>query len=221
MNTIKQGKKILTLSRGNKKLVANGNNVFLIWNLTAESTCPNSTKLCRKFCYAKKAERLYPSVRKSRTEQMEESTKSDFVENMINTINWQLGCRSIKGKKIYFRIHESGDFYSQKYFNNWVAISKVFPDIKFMAYTKSVKYIKNTEMSIPSNFVLRYSIWDDTKKDQLEMASSLELPIYTAFPKDELKEMVKNGGFTKCDCDCTKCKKCYSNHYQKLAVAIH
>lgn len=221
MKKMVKGVTILTLSTGNMKLKGDEENAFLIWNLPACSTCPFATSLCQKFCYAKKAERIYPSVSKSRNEQMEDSRNDDFVQNMVNTIKHYLAKKLIAGKIVYFRIHESGDFYSQEYFDKWVEITQQFPEVNFLAYTKSVKYVKETKQEIPSNFVIRFSVWADTKDSQKELAKELKLPIYTAFPKDELQAKVDMEGFTKCDCDCSICKNCYSSKYQKLVVAIH
>ncbi len=35
------------------------------------------------------------------------------------------------------RIHESGDFYSQEYFNKWRTIANTCPDVTFYAFTKA------------------------------------------------------------------------------------
>lgn len=218
---------ILTLSTGNKKLVGDSNNAFLIWNLPAIKTCPYSTKLCRKYCYAMKAERMYENTRISREEQLEDSKKDSFITDMTNTIKYYLEKKSLKENKkmkeknVYFRIHESGDFYSQEYFDKWIMIAKNFPEINFLAYTKSVIYIKNTKLDIPSNLVIRFSVWDDTKPEQIKLAESLNLPIYTAFEPETLRKKVIYENYSHCHCDCSICKNCYKTEFNKLAVAIH
>lgn len=218
--TIK-GQTILTLSLGNKKLVGDEKNAFMIWNLEAIKTCPYATEMCKKSCYAMKAERLYPTVRKSREANTEDSKSPSFVNDMINTINYNLKKKEVIGKKVWFRIHESGDFYSREYLEKWIQIAKKFPTINFTAYTKSVKFVKETKMEIPVNLVIRFSIWDDTKKEDIETADNLNLPIYTAFVPKELEEKIEVENYTKCDCDCSKCKMCYISTIKKLAVAIH
>lgn len=221
MNKTIKGMKILTLSTGNKKLVTTSTEQFLIWNLLCQSTCPFKTDLCTKDCYAKKAENLYPTVKPCRTNNTIESTKPDFVYNMTNTINYYINKKSIKGKTVYFRIHESGDFYSQTYYDKFVQIAKNCPTVQFLAYTKSVKYVVESKLERPTNLCIRYSIWDDTKKTEVELADSIKLPIYTAFMPKEYEEKLVSENCTRCTCDCTHCKKCYSNKVERLAVAIH
>ena len=124
---------------GNRKLKNSNKIRFIIWNLPAEKTCPFSTENCRKSCYAKKAERLYPQCLASREKNFADSLKSDFVENMIYTIETELATAKYKNKHVVFRIHESGDFYNLEYMAKWVAIAEHFlnnPQITFLAYTK-------------------------------------------------------------------------------------
>lgn len=221
MKKIIRGQNILTLSMGNKKLVGDYENAFMIWNLEAIKTCPYRTEMCEKSCYAMKSQRIYPSVRKSRIANFEDCQQPTFIDDMENTINYYLKKKDVKGKKVWFRIHESGDFWSKNYVMSWVEIAKKFPNITFMAYTKSIKFIKEVAHLIPSNLVIRFSIWDDTKQCDIEQARSLNLPIYTAFVPSILDEKIETENFIKCDCDCSKCKKCYSNDNDKIAVAIH
>ena len=84
---------------GNKKLVNNENTRFIIWNLPAVETCPHATELCKKSCYARKAERVYPDVIFSRKTNLKRSMQSEFVENMIFTIETELATKKYKGKK--------------------------------------------------------------------------------------------------------------------------
>lgn len=218
--TIK-GQTILTLSLGNKKLVGDDANAFLIFNLPAVTTCPNRTPMCEKSCYAMKAQRLYPSVKKSREANLEDSKQLEFASQMIDTIKYYLAKKAVKGKVVYFRIHESGDFYSREYLASWIKICKEFPEVHFTAYTKSVRIVERFIEEIPSNLVIRFSVWDDTKPAQLAIANHLQLPIYTAFIPHLLEKKVVEENYTKCDCDCSKCKMCYSPDIHKLAVAIH
>ena len=58
------------------------------------------------------------------------SKKKNFVENAKNDL--------MKIKNSFIRIHDSGDFYSQAYLNNWIEIAGAFPKKTFYAYTKSI-----------------------------------------------------------------------------------
>jgi hypothetical protein len=115
----------------------------MIWNLPSVKTCPYKTPSCEKSCYARKAERCYPTVLPARENNYMESLQADFVENMIYTIESRLNSKAFQGKKVIFRIHESGDFYNLEYTKKWIAICKHFEKdnrIEFLAYTKSILY---------------------------------------------------------------------------------
>ena len=126
------------------------------WSLPSGKTCPGKTKQCRKFCYALKAEVQYPGCLPCRENNLSESKKSDFADKMISKFK-----RAKKVHKVgYLRIHESGDFYNQKYLDNWIEISKAYPKVTFLAFTKSfgLDYSKK-----PDNLIIYWSIWPDTK----------------------------------------------------------
>jgi len=215
----KKSDRFITLSEGNKKLIPSKDAKFLIWNLPAIVTCPFATEHCRSLCYALKAERVYPSVKKSRYEHFELSKSNDFVNRMIFTINAYMNRPSYKNaKKVIVRIHESGDFYNLKYTLAWLDIALAFLNNKkivFMAYTKSVDYFKG--LTLPDNMVVRFSLWDDTKLKDAMIAKIMGLPIYTAvdkFTNETAKE--------KCPCkDCGKCGKCWEKSIDMIKCEIH
>lgn len=115
-------KKQITISSKNRKIV--GANIF---NLPVGTTCKPGV-LCSKFCYSKKAEKVYPEVRPSRMRNYRASKKDDFSEKMISLLG--------KSKLNVTRIHEGGDFYSTEYIRKWYNIAKALPDHTFYAYTK-------------------------------------------------------------------------------------
>lgn len=209
------------LSTGNRKLQGSKAVKFLIFNLPAIKTCPYATEHCKKLCYASKAERLYKGVLPCREQNLAESKKSSFVLDMYSIIFGYINKPSYKAaEKIYFRIHESGDFYSQEYFDKWVDIAKAFPVVTFLAYTKSVKYVMNTEKRIPDNLIVRFSLWDDTKPSEKGIADLLNLPTYTAeiLTSDKIKAL----GDRYCECrDCGACGKCYGREVKDIVCKIH
>lgn len=147
--------KIYISERGNKKLKCP------IFNLPTGITCKDCVE-CAKYCYAKKAERLYPQVRPCRMRNYEESLKDSFVENMIEAIP----------QVLYFRIHESGDYYSEEYVLKWYEIAKAFPKTTFFSYTKrdDVFTLELLEQK-PNNFLVIYSL--DKVRTSIE---GLEVP---------------------------------------------
>ena len=207
----------ITVSNGNKKLVSDNNVRYIVWNIPAVVTCPFRTTACEHSCYARKAECSYPSCLPCRYSNLDASKEKAFIDNMIAMIEDLLSKPSYKAcKKIVYRIHESGDFYSQEYFSKWLKIAKHFRDNKklvFVAYTKSVNFVHD----VPANMVIRYSIWDDTEPEQIAKANALNLPIYTAVDKftNEPKRM-------QCDCiNCSTCFKCFNAKFDIIKCEIH
>jgi hypothetical protein len=127
------------------------------FNLPTGSTCPFAdgckvtvdrhtgkfdVKKGAYMCYAASAER-FPGVRKHRW------------DNFIAVKNGEipqlpLGCNSV-------RIHMSGDFFNQAYFDMWLRIADKHPEVEFWAYTKSLQYWIARIDDIPQNMVLTAS----------------------------------------------------------------
>ena len=210
---------------GNKKLRNTDKVRFMIWNLPAVKTCPFRTEMCEKSCYARKAERVYPSVLPSRERNYNDSLQADFVDRMIYTIEKELATKKYKGKLTVFRIHESGDFYNLEYTEKWVRIAEYFennPNIVFLAYTKSIIYFLTAGLHIPNNLIVRASIWKDTDIKLTELSNKY-FPIYTALTAEDMETERKNGHkFTVCECsDCANCCYCWNKSEKDIICKIH
>jgi hypothetical protein len=127
------------------------------WNLPTGHTCPFAMECLVKVnretgkfenksnaykCYAANPER-FPAVRNHRWKNYEYVLQG-------NKPILPKGCEAV-------RIHASGDFFNQSYFDMWLEIATENPEIEFWAYTKSLKYWVNRLNSIPDNFVLTAS----------------------------------------------------------------
>ncbi|MCK5016682.1 MAG: hypothetical protein KAS32_06355 [Candidatus Peribacteraceae bacterium] len=136
-------------------LVTFGNNKmdgFAMFSLPAGKTCKGSTELCRKYCYALAPQKMFAAVMNKRDRNFQESKKSNFVKRV---------CTDLEGyNQKYFRIHDSGDFYSQAYLNKWFEIAKLNPKIKFLAFTKNFKLDYSER---PKNLKIIYSVFPDSK----------------------------------------------------------
>lgn len=108
-------------------------------------------RIC-KGCYAIKEQVRFPAVMQARVNRYEASKLPDFSSNIINELS------KLRKPPKFFRIHASGDFYSQEYINQWATISKAFPDIVFYAYTKQLGRFDFSQLSILPNFVLINSL---------------------------------------------------------------
>lgn len=192
------------LSTGNIKM----KNV-LIFSLPAIITCPYSTEQCKSKCYARKAERgMYPTVLPSRHKNLEETYSPVFAQNMIESITKM---NSKRKKYKMFRIHESGEFYNRSYFEKWLEIIRHFPDITFLAFTKS-PFVREYLDVLPENFVLYHSVWPDTKKENIVW----ELPL--ALAGDCSK--IYNKEVFECPGKCDNCHYCF-NKKRDVHFIIH
>lgn len=200
---------MIKLSRGNMKL-----HDTLIWNLPAVTTCPFATDSCKQFCYARKAEKMYPSVLPSRERHFEASLESDFVDQMIATIEKENALKLKRDGVPYkfFRIHESGDFYNQKYVDAWYRIASAFPSIKFLAFTKSYSFNYESLKSLP-NVNIRYSFDGSTK------AIRIDLPL--AMVRDGHTETRSTKTFScNVGMKCHECRICWNSNID-VAFELH
>jgi len=191
------------ISKGNLKLGKG----FLVWSLPCRATCPGKTAMCSKYCYAWKAERMYPNVVDSRLQNFDDTREWTFEAEMTANIKRL----NKKGIYKYFRIHESGDFYSEEYFIKWLNIVKRFPDIKFLAFTKS-KFVKKYVDQLPDNFHIYFSVWADTNLEDIVW----DLPM--AFAGDYRHILDKD--VFQCTGKCEECLHCF-NKKQDLHFNIH
>lgn len=214
----------IAISYGNLKLKSDDNCRFIIWNIPAIITCPYRTALCEKACYAIKAEKNYPDVLPARHFNFEFSKTEYFVPFMIRLVHELATKPKYKAaKRIVFRIHESGDFYSYEYLLKWFTIAEACKDIEkltFAAYTKSFPFIDRAFTSgieQPANFVFRASIWADTPIEHLAIIVKYNMTIYTAYEKGKFPKQ-----YAKCLCEnCATCQMCFNAKVHKIACEIH
>ena len=227
--TLKALQVYANFSTSNHKLVPNEQTAFLIWNLPYKITCPFATEMCKKACYAKKAEDLYPDCNPSRNRNWAFSRTAQFVEWVIAYISKKNVSIAKKGKQLVVRIHESGDFYNMEYFTKWMDVCRHFEqtaNITFIAYTKSLPYVIkyiNDNGALPSNLALRFSVWADTDPVMIALAKKYGIAIYTADDEQNItEETYPNYDVCRCS-DCATCGHCWSrdDKYHKIVCAIH
>lgn len=117
-------------------------------------TCPFADK-CIKYCYASKGTYTWSNVKPAFENRYKLTQDNNFVELMSNAI------KAVKANAI--RIHDSGDFYSNKYIFDWFKIAVDNPNVKFYFYTKSISLFKKIEL--PKNMASIYSY--GSKHDEL------------------------------------------------------
>ena len=145
--TENQARRSLKFGQGNAKL-ADGITTF---SLPAGFSCPFArdclSKADRKTgtiqdgkhlkfrCYATSMECRHSNVRRSRWHNFDLLRACGSIEEMA-----QLILDSLSPFTGYVRIHESGDFFSQDYFDAWVLVAQARPRTTFYSYTKALPF---------------------------------------------------------------------------------
>lgn len=109
-------------------------------------TCPGAGK-CAAGCYAQQMFYIMGHVKRAYEARLELSRSPEFVDVISAEI--------IRRKVRRLRVHDSGDFYSADYADNWAKIAKAFPLTHFYSYTKNIPLIKC--LFWPKNFTFIYS----------------------------------------------------------------
>ena len=211
----------------NSKLKSNHNYIFKIFDLPHKATCPFATPLCSQHCYQIPIEKIRQGTAlNKRTRNFLMTLQADFEDHMVTTL---LRINKRKNKKenakIIVRLHASGDFYSEEYLIKWIKIAKRVSekrnDIIFVAYTKSIYFIKNI-ISNPNLESVSREIWhnniigindipiiflssimDDTTNENKELTS--ELGLYSYIVSNNFNDC----GINDTGSPCSTCLKCY------------
>jgi len=114
-------------------------------------TCPSALH-CIQDCYVAQGYGYrMPNTRAKMEMNLGLSLSEYFIEDVYKSLK--------KYKKLtHVRIHDGGDFYSEKYLVKWLKIIRDNPNVTFYAYTKEVKLFKKYKPFLPSNFIVIYSL---------------------------------------------------------------
>jgi hypothetical protein len=180
----------LSFSKANAKLD------WPYFSLPAGYTCPSATS-CKSFaakpgtkfkdntslkkasdktefqCYAARQQAQYKDTNKkvfSNLSLLMNAQKSDGSEGMANLIIDSIKYAGLENYNI-FRIHESGDFFSDSYFKAWIRVANEFPNIKFYTHTTSLNFWINNKSSVPSNMNLIASM--DKNNEEMILQNNL------------------------------------------------
>lgn len=100
-------------------------------------------------CFAASQEAVFTNVRAARWANMQLLNKARTEDAMTQLLN-----QSLPKMAFAVRIHVSGDFFNQAYFDAWAAVARLRPFTRFYAYTKSLQYWVARFNDIPANLRL-------------------------------------------------------------------
>ena len=168
----------------------------IIFNMGATDNCPSKELgLCqvKDICYAKKAERQYKNVILYRKRQ-EQQWLNYSAEEIANGIKSSIGRRNIK----YFRVNESGDFYTQNCVEKLKKVAELSPEL--IVYTYTARKDLNFE-NLPKNLIINGSGF---------MISNEFIPVKSF-----------SGDNKKCAGNCRNCNLCKISKNNKIEMLIH
>jgi hypothetical protein len=177
----------VSISSGNSKMGA-----IPSVSLPACTTC-NPDAPCFGKCYARKLERIYPSVRNAYSNNFE-ILASDPVEF------WNQVRKAARMAR-YFRYHVSGDIPNGVYLYDMVRTARELPGTEFLAFTKQHaivnEYLDNGG-EIPENLHIIFSHWGDWKSNNPHNMPTAEVIFKGEQPADGWK--ICGGNCAECAC---------------------
>lgn len=95
----------------------------------------------RPTCYMAKVTQIYKGVAnrlKNNTDLLKDKSIEEMVDILSATVEEFI--KKNKGKNLFFRLHYSGDFFSEDYARAWAITCNKFPQVRFWVYTRSHEY---------------------------------------------------------------------------------
>jgi len=213
---------LLKLGVGNAKL---GKNVAIV-DLPAGHTCCQSRdcgdKVDRltgklianphaKFrCFSAVSELISKAARLKRWHNFDLIKKLKTKEQIAKLLINSLKANKDTNKAELVRIHTSGDFFSQMYFDAWLIVARAMPEKIFYAYTKSLKFWVARLNEIPENLHLIAS--SGSKHDELIKEFKLKTVevVYSVEEAEKKKLEIDHDD-----------SHCYNRRVKKFALLIH
>ena len=162
-----------------------------VFDLPAGYTCPKASlclayanrrtgklivgKECKFECYAAKAERFRHSSRDLHWRNYEKllKLKDQGPEAIAQLLIDSLPTLAKGIYKLYVcRIHSSGDFYSQEYYEAWKLTAAASPGTLYFGYTKILDYILDDTKPDNMRLVYSYGGKDDSRRDEIAAAGT-------------------------------------------------
>jgi len=126
-------------------------------------TCPATTGYCSRICYAQKYNFKMHHVQMSQFKNFLASLRDDFPKIMVALLRYMENFNTVK----IFRVHVSGDFYSERYIKYWRSIAEELRDWRFYTYTRiwlipRLRSVIESELMPLNNFIIYASTDPET-----------------------------------------------------------
>lgn len=189
------------VKKGNSKLGKT------VWNISLSPGKSCGAVPCARECYAMKAYRMYPSVKKAWDGNLAEALQEPGHFGFFDSIESHL----LRAKKLprFFRWHVAGDILSEAYFRGIRRVASRFPTVKFLVFTKKHHHVnavvaeeKAKGFDLPANLSVVFSAWPG-----LQFENPHGLPV--AYMQDGTETRVPANAI-ECPGQCDSCGMCWS-----------
>lgn len=177
----------VSISKGNSKMGA-----IPSVSLPSCTTC-NPAAPCFKKCYARKLERIYPSVKAAYSR--------NFETLAVDPLSYWAQVRAAAAITKYFRFHVSGDIPDAIYLYDMILTAQRLPDTQFLAFTKQHDIVNgylDNGGAIPANLHIIFSHWGSWKSNNPHNLPTAEVIFKGEKPADGWK--ICGGNCTECAC---------------------
>ena len=135
-------------------------------------SCPSATLYCESICYVMPLQKVYKGVRGVLVHNWELLRSATFTEQveLLTAMIAEFDAECVRREAPpLFRIHWSGDFFSDQYTGAWSYVISQFPHIQFWVYTRSADAAMILHLGKHSNLSLYYSGDEDNVDSCIDM----------------------------------------------------
>lgn len=164
---------------------------------------------CADKCYAMKAYRQYPNVRRAWDYNLYLAVnyRDDFFDGIAEYLH--------EHPNKYFRWHVAGDVLDEDYYLRMMDIADEFPDIRFRAFTKAHDILATWFETTPENLVMGASMWPGWG----DLQTVKNIPKAWLQTEDHQEDRVPKKAFV-CPGSCPECMVCWSKK-QPMDIVLH
>ena len=126
---------------------------------------PAGPEICRfctigPMCYTNNGRMVWKPIRQAyekNLEMVKDGTIWDRIEKELKALERKA---EREGAQVYIRVHDTGDYFSKAYLENWLEVARDHPTIIFYSYTKAVGWVKEYMDlgEVPDNYRFVFSI---------------------------------------------------------------
>lgn len=197
------------ISEGNSK-VGRIPNLSLIPIKACGACFGNCKPPCAKQCYALKAWKQYPDTRAAWT------LNYTLARKDLNAFFEGIRVELAKRRKLpFFRWHVAGDILSPEYLEGMVYLAELFPETKFLAFTKQYRIVNEYQNDLPPNLTIVFSAWPG-----LTIENPKRLPVAYMIPENGEEPRVTKRTI-RCPGNCESCGMCWDLPRLKRDVAFN